>query len=327
MQPLLRFGLLTDIQYADIDDRMQVYSKRWRYYRNSLRILNNAVEDYNKMDDLKMVLHLGDIIDGFASNDSDACLDKVLACFDRLKTAHHHIVGNHCLYNFDKDTATRRLGISRLSGQDSHAYYTLLLSPTTKTTSGIRLVVLDTFDISTIAYPDPSHPKHIRALQLVTSHNTNNDLLDPSGLVGAEKRFVLFNGGVDTDQLTWLDETLAQAAAAKEKVIIASHVPFCDGISRIGLCWNYEEVLSIIHRYGKDVVPLCLSGHNHARLEATDSAGIHHTSLEAVLEAGPMDVPCYGTVSVFADKILITGCGDDTVFATTEIPIVTTLTQ
>jgi manganese-dependent ADP-ribose/CDP-alcohol diphosphatase len=238
--------------------------------------------------------------------------------FDALNVPHHHIIGNHCIYNMKKEMVTTRLGISRLSGDSSKGYYTISLCAATSTTPAIRLIALDTYDISTIAYPDPNHPKHIKALQIVTKHN-HGDLLNPSTMRGNNKRFVLFNGGVDTEQLHWLDETLAQAAAAKEKVIIASHNPLSPTVANIGLCWNYEEIEAILHRYGSDVVILCLSGHTHSRGDATDHAGIHHTTLEAVLEAGPTDVPCYGTVSVFVDRIVIKGCGSDDAFATSEV--------
>lgn len=41
---------------------------------------------------------------------------------------------------------------------------------------------------------------------------------DPSALIGVEKRFVKFNGGVGLVQLAWLTQTLQEAAASGQKV-------------------------------------------------------------------------------------------------------------
>lgn len=57
--PLLRFGVLADIQYCDIDDRLNFSKTRSRAYRGALECLKNAVLQWNASDDVAFVAHLG----------------------------------------------------------------------------------------------------------------------------------------------------------------------------------------------------------------------------------------------------------------------------
>ena len=68
IKPLVTFGLLTDVQYADIDDGMSYDKKRHRYYRNSLNLVKEAVRTWKQQEidnsiKLKFLIQLGDIID------------------------------------------------------------------------------------------------------------------------------------------------------------------------------------------------------------------------------------------------------------------------
>ena len=54
---LLKFGVVADPQYADIATRGS------RFYRNSLKKLGDAIEHFNKKEDLSFVVTLGDTID------------------------------------------------------------------------------------------------------------------------------------------------------------------------------------------------------------------------------------------------------------------------
>ena len=42
VKPVLSFGLITDIQYADVDDAFR--NDKMRYYRKSLSLVKQAVE-------------------------------------------------------------------------------------------------------------------------------------------------------------------------------------------------------------------------------------------------------------------------------------------
>ncbi|KAK3259762.1 hypothetical protein CYMTET_31255 [Cymbomonas tetramitiformis] len=59
--PLFTFGVIADIQYADIDDGAS-FSGTPRFYRNSLNVLAEAVGAWRKRD-VDFAIQLGDIID------------------------------------------------------------------------------------------------------------------------------------------------------------------------------------------------------------------------------------------------------------------------
>lgn len=57
------------------------------------------------------------------------------------------------------------------------------------------------------------------------------------------RRFVRYNGGVGVRQLAWLEEQLAQASRAGQRVVGFSHVPIHPAEpSAHTLLWNYEDV-------------------------------------------------------------------------------------
>ena len=62
MCSIARLGIIADVQYADKDDDAMAPGE-FRRYRHSLHKLQTAISDFNAMDNLHGVLHLGDIID------------------------------------------------------------------------------------------------------------------------------------------------------------------------------------------------------------------------------------------------------------------------
>ncbi len=48
----------------------------------------------------------------------------------------------------------------------------------------------------------------------------------PEGMVGVQRRFVKFGGGIGENQLQWLEGQLEAARCAGELVIVAGHLPF-----------------------------------------------------------------------------------------------------
>ena len=78
-----KFGIIADIQYADIDDGESFMGVK-RYYRHALQAATLAVEEWEQQgDDVLFVAQLGDIIDGFNKfidlPRSEAC-PKLFAC-------------------------------------------------------------------------------------------------------------------------------------------------------------------------------------------------------------------------------------------------------
>jgi manganese-dependent ADP-ribose/CDP-alcohol diphosphatase len=141
-------GVVADIQYADIPDG-QSYHGVPRYYRNSLAVLQQAVDEWRaaavgscitfgepgdpqplhsvvfirlRAPGDSLVPHLrcdlasccaGDILDGFQPREgSEAALSRVLAVLDAGGLLHRHMLGNHCLYNLPRERLNERLGIT-----------------------------------------------------------------------------------------------------------------------------------------------------------------------------------------------------------------------
>lgn len=120
--PIAKFAILTDVQYADVDDAMS-FDKKMRYYRNSVNLVREAVETWRKEssndDDLsfKFLIQLGDLIDGkcVPMGDSTRAMNLII---DELKALYRdceppaddssvdrrvlHVWGNHEFYNFTR---------------------------------------------------------------------------------------------------------------------------------------------------------------------------------------------------------------------------------
>jgi manganese-dependent ADP-ribose/CDP-alcohol diphosphatase len=62
-QPLFSFGVISDVQYADIPDGHSFIGVP-RYYRRSIRVLQRAVKKWNNHQNLNFVINFGDFVDG-----------------------------------------------------------------------------------------------------------------------------------------------------------------------------------------------------------------------------------------------------------------------
>lgn len=297
-KPKFSFGVVTDVQYADIPDGCSFQGVP-RYYRHSLEALQRAVRSWGARGGLSFVIHLGDIVDGYCpKEDSQNAVSKVLDVFRYLQDlAVYHILGNHCLYNLPRIDLNRLLGIP---SKDGTSYYDF--SPAT----GFRVIVLDGYDISVIGWP-AGHPHQIEASLLLKEKNPNANMNSPEGLVGEEERFVMYNGGVGREQLTWLGEILEEATTSREKVIICCHIPLHPGATfPSALLWNYADVLDVIHKF--TCVKACLAGHSHTGGYTVDSHGVHHCVLEALLECPP-GTDSFGHVDVYEHHLSLVGTG------------------
>lgn len=294
-QPLFSFGVIADVQYADIPDGRSFLGVP-RYYRNSILVLQRAVETWNQHGNLKFVINMGDIVDGFCPKDQSlAATKKLVREFEKFEGPVYHMIGNHCLYNLPREEL---LPLLKIPGRDGNAYYDF--SPTPE----YRIVVLDGYDISAVGWPQ-DHPNTFAALKILEEKNPNSDKNSPAGLVDVERRFVKFNGAVGEKQLQWLDSVLQDASKLNQRVIVCGHVPMNPGVaSKVALLWNFDEVMSILHKY--DSVKVCLSGHDHKGGYFVDSHGVHHRSLEAALECPPGTFS-FGYIDVYENKLSLVG--------------------
>ncbi|KAF5182861.1 Manganese-dependent ADP-ribose/CDP-alcohol diphosphatase [Thalictrum thalictroides] len=294
-QPLFSFGVISDVQYADIPDGRSFLGVP-RYYRHSIQVLQRAVKGWNDHQRLKFAVNFGDIVDGFCpKQESLNAVEKIVTNFETSNCPVYHMIGNHCLYNLPRKKLLPLLKMPTLNGQ---AYYEF--SPTPE----YRFVVLDGYDISAIGWPI-DHPKTMEALKVLQEKNPNSDKNSPEGLVGLERRFLMFNGAVGREQLEWLDQILKDSTELRQKVVVCCHMPLDPGAATYeALCWNYDEVMEVLHRY--NCVKVCIAGHDHKGGHSIDSHGIHHRVLEAALECPPGS-NAFGFVDAYDDKLSLSG--------------------
>ncbi|XP_053425585.1 manganese-dependent ADP-ribose/CDP-alcohol diphosphatase isoform X4 [Nycticebus coucang] len=222
---LFSFGVIADIQYADLEDGYNFHGNRRRYYRHSLVHLQGAIEDWNSQSStLCCVLQLGDIIDGYNAQHkaSETALELVMNTFQKLKVPVHHTWGNHEFYNFNRDYLTNsKLNTKFLEDQIAHHpetmpsenYYAYHFVPFPK----FRFILLDGYDLSVLGV-DQSSPKYQQCMKILKEHNPNTELNSPQGL--SEPHYVQFNGGFSQEQLNWLNEVLTFSDTNQEKVVI-----------------------------------------------------------------------------------------------------------
>lgn len=193
--PLFTFGVIADIQYADLDDGYNFLRTHRRYYRSSMDLLGNALLSWSTAAvKPSFILQLGDIIDGFnkPAGASERALDAVLTRFGSGSgsAVTHHVWGNHEFYNFSRDwlmesrLTSTELGCQGGAGGQVNAYR---FSPH----PGFTFVVLDAYDVALLGR-DQSSQEYREALTLLTQHNNNQDLNCPPGRF----RFIIFIFGI-----------------------------------------------------------------------------------------------------------------------------------
>ncbi|KAG9132960.1 hypothetical protein Leryth_021847 [Lithospermum erythrorhizon] len=293
-QPLFSFGVISDVQYADIPDGKSFLGVP-RYYRHSFDVLQRAVQKWNQKKPT-FAVNFGDIVDGFCPKDQSlTAVSKIVDEFNTFDGHVYHMIGNHCLYNLPRE---KLLPLLKIPGCHNLAYYDFAPIPE------YRFVVLDAYDISTIGWP-MGHPNSLDAINLLNQKNPNTNKNSPNGLVELERRFLMFNGAVGKAQLEWLDHVLQAATTSNQKVVVCCHIPLDPGSSsKEALLWNYDEVMDVIHRY--NCVKACIAGHDHEGGHSIDSHGVHHRVLEAALECPP-GTDAYGFVDVFHDRLVLNG--------------------
>ncbi|XP_064179127.1 manganese-dependent ADP-ribose/CDP-alcohol diphosphatase isoform X2 [Anguilla rostrata] len=327
LPPLFTFGVIADIQYADIEDGFNHHHTRKRYYRNSLRLLRRANEKW-KGEAVKpsFIIQLGDVIDGYNKkyNASETALKTVVNEMDKSAIEVHHVWGNHEFYNFSRD----ELMISALNSRPTNDTTSTMSEDTTALEDTVesgnvsdteesyayhfspaphfRVAVLDAYDLSLIGRKEPS-VRYYEALEIIQAHNNNDDLNYPPVFDGTERRFVKFNGGFSKCQLDWLDRLLTLSDEKLEKVVVVSHLPVHPySTDPICLAWNYERVLSILHSH--KCVVCFMAGHDHDGGYYRDASGVHHLTFEGVIETPP-ESDAFGTVYVYEDRMALRGNG------------------
>lgn len=321
-QPIISFGLIADIQYADNEDRWNFTQTNLRRYRNALKLVDEACQYWMKKSSrISFILQLGDIIDGiaFTNQTSSKDLNSVLETFAKYFPSFpiYHIWGNHELYNFSRaDLLTGPLCSFETKDIYPAHYGTISVCP------NLRIIALDTYEVSALGVEESSEV-YIQAIELLRKHNHNENLNSPTDLRGHQRRFVQFNGGISSKQLDWLKDQLTDSKCRNEKVILTGnslvltlllsfsflgHIPIhpsaCDPLD---LLWNYKEVLDLLWTFDGTILAY-IAGHDHDGGYFLDRKNIHHITLHAIIECQP-NTNSFATVHVYHDHILIEGVG------------------
>ncbi|CAG2248704.1 ADPRM [Mytilus edulis] len=295
----MKFGLVADLQYADIEDGYNWNRTRKRYYRSALCLLKKAMKDW-KQNDVKLVLQLGDLIDGFCKRTEEPknCLNRIVDIFDEEKWPVLHVVGNHELYNFSKDSLYKSRLFKSLPPTNK-AYYTW------QPCDGLKICVLNIYEISALGERDDSARYKI-VKSFLDERNPNENKNDPSGLESVDRRFVRFNGAMSKQQLEWLTKELTLAEVQKQNVIVIGHNPVYSPVTDGQcLCWNYTDVLEVLSECHSSVV-CYISGHSHESGYAVDLNGIHHITMPGVIEYPDS----YAVGNLLEDTLVIQGRGE-----------------
>jgi hypothetical protein len=308
------FGIIGDTQYFDGEDGQQWGdNSRVRRYRASLRKFEDAVQCFRERSTnpsfppLPICVLLGDTIDGKCkqNNTSDSAYEAVLKVLERSNVAGpawHFVIGNHDLYNFSRlqlyDMQQFVPVSQRSECTPEQMYYSTSPHPS------YLFIFLDPFEIST---PGGISAQAVEAAQrTLDQKNPNIQIKGANWLAGlseADQRYVPYNGACSAAQLAWLSLTLQRSVADGQKVFVFCHCPLYAPCCRpSGLCWNSEEVLSVLHSTGN--VVSCVYGHDHDGGYACDAEGVHHILPPAVLEAHEHDnahgiISCNGNERYF----------------------------
>lgn len=197
-KPLAVFGILADVQYANTEDGISHGVPR--YYRNSLELVGNAVqawkayEEEDEDNEMKFILQLGDLLDGKTAKIEEplVALDRVLACFQHMRSKLLHIWGNHEFYNFERNvlinTPLNSARVYNPSNEHKANYYTYPV------TDKLLLICLDFYVYSVLGHPVEDE-NYKEAMSFLQDHNKNANLNDGTGLSKEHSNKVAWNGG------------------------------------------------------------------------------------------------------------------------------------
>ncbi len=264
-KPLFSFGVIADVQYADAE------AAGTRFYRSSAGKLREALADL-KSDSVSFVINLGDLIDrDFKS------YEPVMDLLDSSGLKIYHVTGNH-----DYSVETKYKKRLPVLNPSKKGYYSV-------TFENFRFIFLNGNEISTYSTGNKASVKNASAAL---------EAMKEKGEINA----VDWNGGMSSEQISWLKTELGLSNAAGEKVFILCHFPLVP--ENVHNLLNYKEVLSVLENYHNIIA--WMNGHNHAGNYGNFNM-IHFVTFRGMVETD--QVNSFARVDVYKNKIWITGTG------------------
>ena len=209
-KPLIRFGLITDTQYADCE------SQGTRHYRNSIQKIEESINYFNNQK-VQFTINMGDIIDR-----DPADLDPILAQLKQLDSKIYHLTGNHDY----KGVTDNQILYKKLHMPSEYYFF--------KKKNWV-FIMLNTNEVAAYSNVNGTEKEHeLQAMQ--------QQIKSTGSPQGAR-----WNGGISTRQMQWLDKLLAKCEKSGDKVIIFSHHPLYPQSEFTAL--NNMEILGTIDKY------------------------------------------------------------------------------
>ena len=270
----MKFGVITDCQYADRDE-WEVAPER--KYRLSPAKLQDAV-DYFNTQDIEFVIHLGDLIDQRIES-----FEIPLEILKSLKHPIHHVLGNHDFDTGDREEHSRLSLATVLQKLGMKSNYYSFINQTW------RFIVLDTNELGVIEVPNDS-PDYKKGEKLLKK-------LQNDGKINAHP----WNGTISDKQQLWLESELQLAQQSNQSVIIFAHHQLHPE--------NRDQVLQPerIHKYFTDYncIKAFLNGHNHKGDYAIFDE-VHCVTFKGMLDTTKNS---YAVIEVSGNAMKITGHG------------------
>ena len=246
-----------------------------RYPANSLAKLSEAIEEFNRHE-LVFVVTLGDIIDREWKS-----FDAILPVYETSRHPRHFLLGNHdfAIAPEHLQAVPTRVGMPLAYYDFGHA--------------GYRFIVLDGNEVSVFAPPE-GDPRRDEAKALMKA-------LETSGASNGQR----WNAAIGSTQYDWLAAKLQEAKAAGEKVVVMNHYPIFPDDSHNAL--DSGRMLALLAEH--DHVVAYLNGHNHAGNFGV-LGGTYFVNFKGMVDTE--DSSAYAIVSVYEDRLDITGFGRET---------------
>lgn len=262
----IKFGLNTDIQYCNCP------TSGSRFYSYSSRKTRQALDSLNGMN-LSFILHTGDLIDRDVHS-----FDSILPLFKKVKTPCYFAYGNHD-YNVPD---TMKDSLNAIHGQKNN-YFSFKVQDW-------NFIILNTNDISTYSNAANSTQAQLSDSIISTLRNTGR------------KNILPWNGGIGSEQMNWLTNTLSTAQLNNEKVILFGHHPVYPASPDNAL--NDIEIVRLLEKY--PCVKAYFCGHHHAGNFASNN-NINYINLTSVVDTP--DSTSFARVELTSETMFIHGYG------------------
>lgn len=262
------FIAIADAQYSS-----NAETKMNRHYKLSIQKLDKILES-EKSGQFDFVVNLGDAIDGGFSN-----YKHVVSRLEAFPFPLYNLLGNHDLACSENE----QLEAVKLLFKGGKTYYSM-------DKGGWKFIFLDPMRLSGVS--------KIKPLECKRQYEEIFSKLSEENAVNAKP----WNGGIDSEQLEWLESQIKKAQLEKKKAIVFCHMPIFPLNSES--LYNWREVSGLMSKY--DCVKAYIAGHYHKGGYAC-ADDIHYITVCGLVEGEKVS---YARVYLYGDSIRVSGVGD-----------------